>query len=159
ARRAVIEVVRAVVSALSVLWAGLVLRVVVVVFGPVDFPVDRELPRLGAPFLTVMALRVVASTTRITAAPHPRWGNSVLPRLSHGYMLRRSTEESSPEMVRFTTSRPRSHITISPTPPEIRTTASPSGETPGLSLMTIRLKPSGSMITGRSALIARPATS
>ena len=73
ARRAVIEVVKAVVSAPPDLGVGLVLRVEAVVLGPVDFPVDRELPRLGAPFLTVMASTLVAPTTLFTAAPRDRW--------------------------------------------------------------------------------------
>ncbi|ANE04239.1 hypothetical protein ccrud_08510 [Corynebacterium crudilactis] len=48
---------------------GLLRLVVAVVFGPVDFPDPRELPRLGAPFLTVMLLTLVAQTTLIPEAP------------------------------------------------------------------------------------------
>ena len=53
----------------EVLVVGLLRLVVAVVFGPVDLPDDRELPRLGAPFLTVMALTLVAQTTLFTEAP------------------------------------------------------------------------------------------
>lgn len=86
----------AVVSALLGFDAGLLFRLVAEVLGPVDFPDDRELPRLGAPFLTVMASTVVASTTLFTAAP--RNGRLIIEASSvRIYKLMRVTEESSPE--------------------------------------------------------------
>ncbi|WP_231686567.1 hypothetical protein [Corynebacterium deserti] len=63
ARRAVIADVKTAVSGpllLDVLVVFVPRRLVVEVFGPVDFPDDRELPRLGAPFLTVMTTTLVA---------------------------------------------------------------------------------------------------